>query len=455
MNYKEYFKYVLLNILGMAGISCYILADTFFVSKAIGTQGLASLNFAIPVYNFINGIGLMFGIGGATLFTILKNQNNHDKADKIFTYTFFISVLTSTLLLMTGLLFSEQLSHLLGADNTTIIMTQNYLKILLCFSPFFIINNVFLAFVRNDGAPKLSTAAMIIGSLSNIVLDYISMFIFGLGITGAALATGIAPVLSILIMLTHMKNCSFKLKFSISDNDNGHSIKSRHFCLIIRNFCHELKRIISLGISSFIIEFSSGIVLVVFNIIIMGLKGSTGVAAYGIIANISLVILAVFTGTAQGIQPLASKFFGIGDLLSQKKVLRLSVVTSTLIAVVSYCLLIVFSDNIISVFNSDNNTELKSIAATGFAIYFCGFIFAGFNIVNSAFLSATQKTKPAFVISVFRGFIIIPVVIVFSVIFKMKGVWLSFTVTELITAVIGIIIIMKLLFSHIPNKMDI
>ena len=172
----------------------------------------------------------------------------------------------------------------------------------------------------------------------------------------------------------------------------------------------------------------------------MGLKGSTGVAAYGIIANISLVIIAVFTGTAQGIQPLASRFFGTGDLLSQKKVIRLSVFTSTFIAVVSYCLLIVFSDGIISIFNSENSTELKSIAATGFSVYFCGFIFAGFNIVNSAFLSATQKGGPAFVISALRGFLIIPAVIVFSVLLQMKGVWLSFVITEIITSLAVIIV---------------
>ena len=125
---KEFARYTSLNVLGMIGLSCYILADTFFVAKGLGTSGLAALNLAIPVYSFIHGSGLMFGIGGATKFSISRKSG---LSDLIFTNTLFFAGITALLFFLAGLFLSPQITALLGADSQVAAMTQTYLKMIL------------------------------------------------------------------------------------------------------------------------------------------------------------------------------------------------------------------------------------------------------------------------------------------------------------------------------------
>ena len=166
-------KYASLNILGQVGISCYILADTFFVSRGTGATGLAALNIALPLYNLMNGIGLMIGVGSATHFTICRAQNQQEEADRAFTHAVGLGLVMGLLFLLLGVFAAGPLSHLLGADAETFPLTSVYLRTLLCFGPFFIMNNVLLAFVRNDGGPGRAMCGMVVGSLSNVVMDYI------------------------------------------------------------------------------------------------------------------------------------------------------------------------------------------------------------------------------------------------------------------------------------------
>ena len=200
---REFARYTVFSILGTLGVSCYILADTFFVSKRLGTNGLAALNLAIPVYNFIYGTGLMLGMGGATKFSVCKGQKQTEEVNRIYTNTLKLAFLFSVLFMLPGLFFSRRLALFLGADKAVLDMTATYLFWLLCFSPAFILNNVFLCFVRNDESPQLVMAAMLIGSFANIVLDYIFLFPMQMGIFGAVFATGSSPLISIAVMALH------------------------------------------------------------------------------------------------------------------------------------------------------------------------------------------------------------------------------------------------------------
>lgn len=178
-------------------------------------------------------------------------------------------------------------------------MINTYLKFILIFAPAFIINDVLICFVRNYNNPNLSMYAMLVGSLSNIILDYIFIFIFPLqlGIFGTVFATGLAPITSILILSLP----------PIKRKNQFHFIKIKPNIKITLNT-------LSLGFPSLVTEVSCGIVIIVFNMIILNLIGNIGVAAYGIVANLSLVVVAVYTGIAQGIQPLISKSYGSNDI---------------------------------------------------------------------------------------------------------------------------------------------
>lgn len=422
---KNFIKYVGLNILGMMGLSCYILADTFFVSKALGSTGIAALNFSISIYSVIHGVGLMIGIGGATRYSILKSQNKDKKADVVYTTCIKLGIALGVIFAVIGIFGSEFLAGILGADRYTLPLTKVYLTTILCFAPFFIMNNIILAFGRNDNNPNLAMMAMLIGSFSNIVLDYIFMFPLKMGMFGAAFATGIATIISISIMSIHF----------IKGKNNFRLTKNKVRWRSIYN-------ISALGLSAFITEISSAIVLITFNLLILRLKGNSGVASYGIIANIALVAVSIFTGIAQGIQPLVSQGYGMDNHVMIKKIIKYALITSLSIALVIYITVFYNLDSIIGVFNSEQNLEVEEIAKVGFRIYFLGFFFTGINIVMTMYLSATENAKDAFIISIARGcIIIVPLVFLLSNILNMIGIWLAFVVTEFIVTVVAVYLI--------------
>lgn len=421
--FKNFARYVSLNILGMIGLSCYILADTFFVSKALGATGIAALNFSISIYCVIHGIGLMIGIGGAARYSILKSQNIDNQANEVYSTSIKIGIISGAILVIIGIFGSRPLALLLGADISTLPLTKTYLATILCFAPFFILNNLIIVFVRNDNNPNLSMIAMLTGSFSNIVLDYIFMFPLGMGMFGAAFATGLAPIISIGILSIHF----------IKGKNNFRFIKNK-----IR--LSSVIDITSLGLSAFITEISSAVALITFNLIILRLAGNLGVASYGIVANIALVGISIFTGIAQGIQPLVSKGYGMNNYAVLKRVMRYALITSFSVALFIYLSVLSKADDIIGIFNSEHNFEIALIAKNGLIIYFIGFFFAGINIIMTMYFSATENAKDAFIISMARGcIIIVPLVLLLSSILKMTGVWLAFVLTECVVTIITII----------------
>lgn len=423
--FKEFSQYVALNIFGMLGLSCYILADTFFVANGLGANGLTALNLAIPIYSFVHGTGLMLGMGGATKYSIFRGQKEHQNADKTFTNVICLTIIFAVLFVLMGIFLSENLTSILRADCEVFDMTKTYLQVILLFAPFFMTNDVLLCFVRNDNNPSLSMAAMMIGSLSNIILDYIFIFPLQMGILGAVLATGFAPIISMCILSKHW----------FTKQNNFHLIKSRlSLELTIKT--------ILLGIPSLITEVASGIVMIVFNYIILRLQGNIGVAAYGIIANLSLVVTSIYTGIAQGTQPITSRAYGYGERIKIKKILKYALVTMLIISSCIYLSFLLAANPIVKIFNGEQNAELQQIAVTGLKIYFTAIPFVGFNIILSMHFTSTEKAFPAQLISLSRGFfIVIPIAFFLSYILGMTGVWLTYPITEFIVFIMGVLFI--------------
>lgn len=426
--FKEFARYSTLNVLGMIGLSCYILADTFFVSRGLGENGLTALNLAIPVYSFIHGSGLMLGIGGATKYSIFKSNKENKNANTIFTNTLCLATVLSIGFVLIGIFLSKSLTTALGADSDVFKMTNTYLQFILIFAPAFIMNDVLICFVRNDNSPKLSMYAMLGGSLSNIILDYIFIFPLQLGIFGAVFATGLAPIISMLILSLHR----------IKRKNQFHFIKIKPSIKIARNT-------LSLGFPSLVTEVSSGIVIIVFNMIILNLIGNVGVAAYGIVANLSLVVVAVYTGIAQGIQPLISKSYGGNDIKSIKLIFKYAMITMSIISFILYLIIFFLADPIAKIFNSENNLVLQSIATNGLKLYFMAVIFVGFNIILPMLFSSMEKAFLAQIISLLRGLVvIIPMAFILSALVGLTGVWLAFPITESLVSILGVILLFKI-----------
>ena len=309
-------------------------------------------------------------------------------------------------------------------EKNTVSYSRNRQKL---FSPAFILNDVFLCFVRNDGSPQLPMIAQLTGSLANILLDYIFIFPLGMGIFGAIFATGLSPVISIIIMLPHW----------IRKKNAFHFVKTG-----LRKYI--IKQDLSLGFPSLIAQMSSGIVMITFNAIILILAGNTGVAAYGVVANISLVIVAVYTGIAQGVQPLISTFYGVGNGRQVKEVLKYALTTMLSISVIVYFVIFVFADPITTVFNSEHDLRLQQISVTGLKLYFMSVPFVGYNIILATFFTSIERVLPAHILSLLRGLVlIIPMAFLLSALWEMTGVWLTYPITEFLVAIFGFIIYRK------------
>lgn len=420
----DFFKYVSLNIMGMIGLSCYILADTFFVAQGVGTDGLAALNIAIPAYSFIHGTGLMIGMGGATRFAITKSND-------AFTQACFMAVIGSVLFSAGGIFCPEFIAKMLGADAVTLYNTGTYLRVILSFSPLFLLNNIIICFVRNDGAPKLAMAAMLFGSFSNIVLDYLFLFPIRMGMFGAALATGIAPLVSISILSVHFlkKRNTFRV------------LKSRIYLKKIGDIC-------ALGFPAFMNEVAAGVIMIVFNGILLNLEGNTGVAAYGIIANIALVAFSVFTGIAQGVQPIISREFSKNNLKAVKRLIGYGVITAIAIAAFIYALVFLFAEPITDLFNKEQSAALSEIAVYGIRLYFTAILFTGLNITAASCFCSLDRAKNALILSLLRGlFLIIPTAIGFSLAWGITGLWLATPVTEFVVLVLSLFMMRRIWIS--------
>jgi len=423
----EFIKYVTLNVCGMVGLSCYILADTFFISKGLGSDGLTALNLAIPIYSFIHGIGLMFGMGGVTKYSIFMGQKHKKEANEVFNNTLRMALMIACVFSVIGILFSKGIAGILGAEGSILSMTNIYLKTILLFSPAFISNEVLLSFVRNDGNPGLAMAAMLTGSISNIILDYIFIFPFQWGMFGAVIATSMAPLISMVVLSMH------KIKG-----------KQQFFLKKIRFSSKMILDVSKLGIPSLITEVAAGIVMIIFNMLILGIEGDIGVAAYGVIANLALVFCAIYTGIAQGVQPLISDGYGKNEIKQIKIMYRYAFITLSIVSIVIYVLCVSFAEPITSIFNSEKNNLLQEIAVEGMKLYFMAVPFIGFNIVTAVFFAAIERAVPAQSISLLRGIILmVPMAYLLAAMGGMTGIWLTVPVTEAVVSLLGMILLMK------------
>ena len=421
---RDFFKYTLLNIISSVGMSIYILADTFFIAKGMGADGLAALNLCLPVFNFINGFGLMFGMGGGSLFSIVYSSTNRNETYKIYTNAFLSLMMITAVFEIIGIFFSKQFTMLLGADEKIFDMAHSYLKMVLLFSPAFLINNLTVCFMRNDSAPKLATFAMLFSNFYNLVLDYEFIIEKNMGMFGAALATCISPLISLIIMSFH---------FIFRWNTFGLKKMPMSWKMI--------KNIISLGFHSFVTEISGGVVIALFNSAIYRLTGNTGIAAYGVIANTAIVVTAIFNGIGTGVQPLMCKLHGEDNEREMRAVLHWSVILSLVIAGGGYSGMYLFRNIIVNLFNGNNDIQLQKIAENGLKLYFLYMPFMAINSILSVYFNSRELPVHAQIISLLRGTIlVIPLLFVLPSLRGMDGLWLTIPAAELSTMIISVII---------------
>lgn len=413
-----FFKFLFNSVFAMLIVAFYIMVDTIFIGRGIGSDGLAALNIALPIFNILNATGLLFGMGGATALSISIGKNDIEESRRIFSQTMLTSVTIGIIYSILGVMFREKIAYKLGASDENISLVLAYLNGVFFMSFSFMLVHTTSSFVRNDNRPRLAMIATVIGGITNIILDYIFIFNFKMGMTGAALATSIASLLSLIILTSHFfsKNCSLKFvkfKFTIE----------------------RLSRLLLNGTPSCIIELSSGIVIFIFNIAILNIIGEIGVSAYSIIANISLICTAIFTGIAQAIQPIISVNYGANKYDRVRRVKQMALIVAGVVGLLFYILGIIAPNLIVKLFTSESG-QIIDITVNGIKYYFIGFLIMGFNIVLGSYYQSREFSVVSNAISMGRGIIFIIVgLIILPRIFGINGVWLTIVFSELMTMI--------------------
>ncbi len=415
---KVFFHYLVPAVCSTLVTSVYLLVDTLIIGQGVGALGISALNIFMPFFLLFNGIGLLFGIGSGILISSEDGMGNKKKANQYFA-TGFVSILSIAIIL--GLIWNyylESLCVILGANSNTIDLVLEYGKCIMAFAPVFMMSNYFAPIVRNMKNPKLVMCAVLTGSVLNVILDYVFVFPMDMGMFGAAAATVIGSLTTLLVLSTHFIKKQNRVKI------NKETIS-----------LNLLAPIFKCGFSSLIMEVASGFVIFIFNIQILKYIGNNGIVVYGIISNCVLVGLALFNGVAQAAQPIIATNFGAGLNTRVKKVLKYALITTTIIGVSLFAVVFLFTGQIIKVF-VQANSEILSVGIPALRLYLSAFCIMNINILISSYFQSVGKEKVAIYISIIRGFLLnIVLAFVLPSVLPATVLWVVVPVSELITLV--------------------
>lgn len=412
-----YFKY-LLAAFGSAMItSIYSIVDMAMVGQYEGPSGTAALAVVAPVWNVIYSLGLLMGIGGSVIFSTKRgcDTSRAGNENEYFTASVLGSIFLS-LLAWAGILFFDQpILLFFGADSTLLPLAQEYLLPIKFVFPLFLFNQMLAAFLRNDKNPGLATIGVLIGGIFNILGDYIFVFTFDMGIFGAGLATAMGSAVSFLVMMTHF-------------------FSSKNSLAIVRpsDLWNKLKEISITGFSTFFIDVAMGILTVLFNRQIMKYLGTSALAIYGPIINVSTFVQCCAYSVGQAAQPIISTNYGAGRGLRIKETLRYALYTTAFFSVFWTALSFACPNLYVRIFMNPTS-EILAMAPKIIRCYALSFLLLPLNIFSTYYFQAILKPKAAFIVSVSRGLLISGLLIMgLPVLAGADFLWLAMPVTELL-----------------------
>lgn len=421
---QVFMRYLVPSVFATMVTSIYVLADTIIVGKGIGTIAVAALNIVLPLYNIFFGLGLLFGVGGSVLMSILRGEGDEKGANAYFSTSLVAMCVVLALSLAFFTAFMEKIALVFGGTPETMPYIMDYMPYIVWGMGLFFFSSYLQTFIRNDGAPRLAMYAVVSGGVANIILDYVFVYNFNMGMAGAAIATVMGSGLTVVILLTHFFTKKNNLHFSLRG--------------VRPSF---IKNIILNGFASFLIEVASGVTIFVFNIQLLKYAGNTGVSVYSIISNTAIVVVCICKGINQAAQPLLSTNYGAGLYERTDKIRSLAVKVSIIICAVTVILGLVVPDFFTYIFINPDSAIL-SMSASAIRIYFVGFMMLGINMVFICYFQAILKNGYSMIICLMRGLIlVVAFAYIFPLFMDVTGIWLAVPAAETITMLFGIYLI--------------
>ncbi|MBQ4647877.1 MAG: MATE family efflux transporter [Clostridia bacterium] len=423
--YKRLLRFVFPSVAMMVFTSVYGVVDGLFVSNVVGKTPFAAINLIWPFIMMLCGTGFMMGTGGTAIVSKTLGEGKKELANKYFTMLTVATVVLGIVLSAVGICLVRPVSVALGAEGQMLESAVLYGIILLIALPFFMLQTLFQSFFVAAEKPKLGLWITVGAGLTNIVLDAVLVFPFGL--VGAALATVFSQVVGGVIPLLYFfrKNGSL-LRFT----------KTKFYGKVLLRTCTN-------GMSELMGNISASLIGTLFNIQLMSLEGENGVSAYGVIMYVSFLFASIFFGYSVGSAPVIGYNYGAEnkeELKSLfKKSLRLMILGGAVMAAAS-----ISASRPLSEIFVGYDRKLCDMTAHGFVLYAFHFLLCGVNIFASSMFTALNNGMVSAIISFLRtfGFQVV-LVLTLPMVWGIDGIWLSVTIAEVLALLVSIFFILK------------
>ena len=416
--YGKLFRFALPSVIMLVFSSIYGVVDGIFVSNFAGKTEFSAVNFIMPIFMIIGGIGFMMGAGGTAVVARTLGEGNPTLAKRYFSLFVYFTAIIGSIAAALGVIFIRPLSSFLGAEGELLECCVRYGRIVIAAMPAFMIQNLFQSFFIVAEKPKLGLLVTVAAGITNMVLDAVLVVLLPqeLKLEGAAFATSLSQLVGGIIPIIYFarKNTSL-LKLC------GTSFYGRALLKAMTN-----------GSSELLSNVSSSVVTMLYNMQLLRLAGEDGIAAYGIIMYVGFIFVAMFIGYAIGTAPLVGYHFGAGNKSELKNLFKKSsVICFTAGATMTLCAF-VFARPLATVF-AGYDEALLEMTVRGFQIFSFTFVCSGFAIYASSFFTALNDGITSAILAFLRTIVFqISLILTLPIIWQLDGVWFSSLFAEIL-----------------------
>ena len=423
---KLFIKFSIPAILSLTIAGVQTMVDGIFLGNFVGTNAMASVNIAAPFMQLMIGMNLIIGIGGASYIGRSLGEGQVKRAQDIFKSACLFMIGLSLVILCLGFTFSQQLAMFLGANEVLLADTAMYIKMLALFAPFIGLSFILGIYVRCIGKPNIYLVSSIVSLVANIILNYVLIKQFKLGIVGAPIATGLSFATSFIIVAIPFMSKTMVLNFFTG------------------KFNWKLTgQLLYNGSSEGVSSLAAAISTFVFNMAFMQIAGEVGVSAFTAIGYISLFASLIVCGVSAGIGPVISYNYGAKLHDRVKQMMSLSCKMAITMGTALVILIFLFGKYLIMLFVSDNQAVLE-LALQGSKIYAFTFFFNGLNILFSGYFTSIGDALSSIIVAICRGMIFILLgITILPQFIGISGVWMTVPVAEVLTLLVVIFLFKK------------
>ena len=431
----DFIRFASTTMVSQVVFSLYSMVDGLMVSIGVNEYAMSAVNLAIPFTNALFSIAVLFAVGSSTLIAIYLAQEKRHEADTLFSQDLATLLVIGAVITALVLLFLEPFALLLGADEITLDYVKHYILGIAPFSVCYLVSYNLEVLVKTDGYPRYALFTVILGCLTNCVLDYVAIFLLDMGVFGAAVATGISQLVTCLSYFVHFfsKKCTFRLRRFRLDP-------------------HLYARVLPIGLADGVTELCTGLMIFLFNRTVLRCIGTDGIVTYTVIAYVTSLVIQLMVGISQGAQPLVSYHYGKGEHTSCRTLLHYALMTVSLLAPALFLGLCIFAPQLVRVYLPHADDALVAYSVTAFRHYSVSYLLLGFNIVIGGFMTAVERPVPAICVSVGRGLVLqSAVLLALAALFGGDAVWYTPIISEALCLALSLSLLRAYRRAPIPR----